>query len=136
MGMFATLDASASALEAERLRLEVHLSNLANQHTTRTALGGPYTRREVVFSEQPDGAFAGTLAGVRAEVVPDNRNPPRLAFDPGHPDADAKGYVAFPAIDPVIEQAEVVGAARSYEANLAVVRVYKDMLARALEIGR
>ncbi len=136
MSDFRALDISASALSAEKLRVETHLSNLANAHTTRTAEGGPYRRREVVFEAGAGEGFAATLDGVQAKLVVDERNPPRLVYDPGHPDADATGYVAMPAIDPVLEQADIVSAARSYEANLAVMKIYKDMLGKALELGK
>src|SRR5690242_12677152 len=135
MSAFRPFDVSSQALSAERMRLEVHLSNLANQHTTRTPEGGPYRPRQVVFESEPS-AFDQTLQSVKARVVIDDQAQPHLVYDPGHPDADAKGYVAMPAVDPVLEQADIVSAARSYEANLAVIRVYKDMLARALDIGR
>jgi flagellar basal-body rod protein FlgC len=136
MPMFPALDVSVSALSAEKLRLEVHLSNLANARTTRTPEGGPYRRREVVFETAEEGTFAQAMSGVRARVVVDQNQKPALVFDAGHPDADAQGYVAMPGIDPVMEQADIVGAARGYEANLAAIRVYKDMLARSLDIGR
>jgi flagellar basal-body rod protein FlgC len=132
----APFDVSAAALSAERLRFEVHLSNLANARTTRTAEGGPYRRREVVFAEVPVDSFAQSLRSVEARVAVDPEQRPQLVFDPGHPDADAQGYVALPDIDPVMEQADLVTAARSYGANLGVLRIYKDMLARAMEIGR
>lgn len=132
-GIFRLLDVSASALDAERTRLEVHLTNLANANTTRTEQGGPYKRRAVVFEAQPL-SFEETLQGVRARLtIPEQQ--PQKVFDPGHPDADEYGYLALPDIDPVLEQADIVSAARSYEANLAVVKITKDMLARALEIG-
>ena len=133
MSSFRALDISSSALSAERLRLEVHLTNLANAHTTRTAEGGPYRRREVVFEAASE--FDHAVAGVRARIVEDDA-PARKIYDPGHPDADPDGYLAVPAVDPVLEQADIVSAARGYEANLAVLRITKELLGRALDISR
>ena len=136
---------SASALRAERLRLDVIASNLANASTTRTPQGGPYVRRNVVFEAQPmESEFGDTLAalgeeGARAGVavvdVVDDPTPPRLVFDPGHPDANKEGYVAYPNVNPVSETVDLMAATRAYEANVQAVNATKRMAEAALSIG-
>ena len=136
---------SASALRAERLRLDVIASNLANANTTRTAEGGPYVRRNVIFeAQQMDSDFGATLAalgeqGARAGVnvvdVVDDPTPPRMVFDPGHPDADKDGYVAYPNVNPISETVDLMAATRAYEANVQAVNATKRMAEAALSIG-
>jgi flagellar basal-body rod protein FlgC len=145
MDVNGTLGISASALRAERLRLDVIASNLANASTTRTAAGGPYRRRNVVFVAQPEEAsFGATLEslteqdareGVRVVQVVDDPTPPRLVYDPGHPDANAEGYVAYPNINPVAETVDLMAATRAYEANVQAVNATKRMADAALSIG-
>jgi flagellar basal-body rod protein FlgC len=145
MDVNGTLGISASALRAERLRLDVIASNLANASTTRTAAGGPYRRRNVVFVAQPEeAAFGATLEslteqdareGVRVVQVVDDPTPPRLVYDPGHPDANAEGYVAYPNINPVAETVDLMAATRAYEANVQAVNATKRMADAALSIG-
>jgi flagellar basal-body rod protein FlgC len=145
MDVNGTLGISASALRAERLRLDVIASNLANASTTRTAGGGPYRRRNVVFMAQPEeAAFGATLEslteqnareGVRVVDVVDDPTPPRLVFDPGHPDANAEGYVAYPNVNPVAETVDLMAATRAYEANVQAVNATKRMADAALSIG-
>jgi flagellar basal-body rod protein FlgC len=140
-----TLAISASALRAERLRLDVIASNLANATTTRTAEGGPYRRRNVVFMAQPEETdFGATLEAVSVqgarqsvkvvEVVEDP-SPSRLVFDPGHPDANAEGYVAYPNVNPVAETVDLMAATRAYEANVQAVNATRRMAEAALSIG-
>ena len=145
MDVNGTLGISASALRAERLRLDVIASNLANASTTRTPAGGPYRRRNVVFVAQPEEtAFGATLEslteqdareGVRVVQVVDDPTPPRLVYDPGHPDANAEGYVAYPNINPVAETVDLMAATRAYEANVQAVNATKRMADAALSIG-
>jgi len=145
MDVNGTLGISASALRAERLRLDVIASNLANASTTRTAAGGPYRRRNVVFVAQPEEAsFGATLEslteqdareGVRVVQVVDDPTPPRLVYDPGHPDANAEGYVAYPNVNPVAETVDLMAATRAYEANVQAVNATKRMADAALSIG-
>jgi flagellar basal-body rod protein FlgC len=120
MNLFGMLDLSGSALGAERQRAEVVASNMANAQTTRTPAGGPYRRQLVVFQAQRTPRFSLALAGLQREnssavrvaaVVPDQR-PPVLRFEPGHPDANSQGYVAYPQVDPIEEMTDLLGAAR------------------------
>ncbi len=146
MNLFSMLDVSGSALKAERQRAEVVTSNLANAETTRSAEGGPYRRREVVFGTRPVAAqnFAGALAavadvavqGVRVERVVTDPTPPIRRYEPSHPDADADGYVAYPAINPIEEMVDLMGAARAYQLNVAAVQSTKAMILQSLEIVR
>ena len=145
MDVTGTMAISASALRAERLRLDVIASNLANATTTRTAEGGPYRRRNVVFAAQPlESDFAATLEalseegareGVAVAEVVEDPTPPRLVFDPGHPDANAEGYVAYPNVNPVAEMVDLMAATRAYEANVQAVNATKRMAEAALSIG-
>ncbi|MBI3448228.1 MAG: flagellar basal body rod protein FlgC [Acidobacteria bacterium] len=142
MGLMRAMDVSASALTAERTRLEVVSANLANSETTRTAEGGPYRPREVFFVAGPVGeAKPGDEAGRAIEGVREVRveipdRPPLLRYQPGHPDADARGYVSYPDINKVAETVNLMEASRSYEANVTVVRAVRAMLASALNILR
>jgi flagellar basal-body rod protein FlgC len=144
MNLFGVLELSGSALGAERLRAEVVASNMANAETTRTAEGGPFRRKLVVFRAQRLPQFPMMLAGfdsmasrgVRVERVITDPTPPILRYQPGHPDADAKGYVAYPAIDPVEEMTDLMGAVRAYELNAAAVQSAKSMIQQALDILR
>jgi len=145
MDIHGTFGIAASALHAERLRLDVIASNLANANTTRTAEGGPYVRRNVVFQAQPaESAFGATLEalsedaakqGVRVADVVDDPTPPRMVFDPGHPDANKDGYVAYPNVNPVTEMVDLMAATRAYEANVQSVNATKKMAEAALSIG-
>jgi len=144
MNLFGVMTISGTALVAERERAEVVASNLANAETTRTSQGGPYQRMHVVFAAtHPTGTSFGnqfaTLIDFNARgvqvgaVIPDTA-PPLRRFEPGHPDADAQGYVSSPAINPVEEEVNLMGAARSYQANISAVQATKNMIASALEI--
>ncbi len=125
-----SIDVSASALAAQRLRLDLIASNLANAETTRTGEGdGPYKRMQAIFEAADDGGVT-----VR-DVIADPR-PPQLVYQPGHPDADANGYVAMPNVNTVEEMTDLVSATRSYEANVTALNASKAMTRKALEIGR
>jgi len=144
MNLFAMLEVSGSALTAERQRAEVVTSNLANQETTRTAEGGPYQRQLVVFHTRRMPRFPLLLAGlgsaaargVQVEQVLADPRPPLERYQPGHPDADAQGYVAYPAIDPVEETADLLGAVRAYELNASAVASIKAMIQQSLDLLR
>lgn len=151
MSMFGGIDASASGLTAERLRMDVISNNIANANTTRTAEGGPYRRRYVVFEPREDNAtsFAGLLAatanskkkkkageGVRAVRIEDDDKPGPLVYDPGHPDANAQGYVARPNVNIVNEMVDMITASRAYEANTTAISSSKSMVLKALDIGK
>ena len=140
MGMFTGLNISASGLRAQRLRQNVIASNLANAETTRTPEGGPYRRRDVVFStDQQASPFSAVFQmelaeGVRvADVILDDRAP-ELRYMPGHPDADANGFVAYPNVDVNTELVDLMIARRVHEANATAFQAAKAMLKRALEI--
>jgi flagellar basal-body rod protein FlgC len=140
-----TLAIAGSALSAERLRLDVIASNLANAQTTRTAEGGPYRRRNVVFMpDAMESEFGATLAslseegarqGVTVRDVVEDPSPFRMVYDPGHPDADKDGYVAYPNVNPVAESVDLMAATRAYEANVQVVNATRRMAEAALGIG-
>jgi flagellar basal-body rod protein FlgC len=150
MGLFSSINIASSALSAERLRSDVIADNMANVATTRTAEGGPYRRSRVVLRPRvdqpywrspflPDGMDNGVGQGVRvAEIAKDN-SPPRLVYDPTHPDAiktgPREGYVEMPNVDIVTEMTDLIAASRAYEANAQVIEGTKTMFQRALEIG-
>jgi len=144
MNLFGVMTISGTALLAERERAEIVASNLANAETTRTAQGGPYQREHVVFAAmRPFGMpFGMQLAsmvdfsarGVQVEGVVADPAPPIRRYEPGHPDADAQGYVEMPNINPVEEEVNLMGAARSYQANVSAVQATKNMITSALEI--
>ena len=131
-------------VDAQRARAELLVQNMANAETTRTEKGGPYQRQEVVFgSTQVGGStFAERLAsldestaeGVRVLQVVDDPTAPVRRFDPSHPDADAQGYVAYPAINPVQEMVDLMGAARAYQLNVSALQSTKQMIQQSLQI--
>ncbi len=143
MDVFTTMKISASALKAQRIRLNAISSNLANIETTRTPDGGPYRKREVVFQSTQQG-FADTLDrqlsnavhGVKVAQIQASNSPPRMVYEPSHPDADEEGQVAMPNISLVEETADMMSASRAYEANVTVIKSAKRMALKALEIGR
>ncbi|HEY2545794.1 MAG TPA: flagellar basal body rod protein FlgC [Candidatus Acidoferrum sp.] len=143
MNLFRVLEISGSALLAERLRAEIVSANLANAETTRTDSGGPYQRMHVVFgarpAQPPFGMMLASLADLHAEdvrvvnVIAD-QTPPLRRFEPGHPDADAQGYVTYPSINPAEEMVNLMGAARAYEMNASAVTSTKNMIQSAITI--
>jgi len=144
MNLFGMLEMSGSALGAERQRAEVVASNMANAQTTRTAEGGPYRRQLVVFQSRRPSRFSLALAGLHppsnaavrvAAVIPDAR-PPVLRYEPGHPDADEKGYVKYPQVDPIEEMTDLLSAMRSYELNASAVQAAKNMIQQSLDLLR
>jgi len=134
--IFRAMQISASGLTAERFRLDLIANNIANVHTTRTEQGGPFRRKSAVFAESLQDARRGLGGGVRVAQVLADRTPPRLVFEPEHPDADAEGYVAYPNINMVQEMVDMITATRAYEANVTALNASKSMFLRALEIGR
>jgi flagellar basal-body rod protein FlgC len=144
MNLFRVMEISGSALLAERMRAEIVSANLANAETTRTAAGGPYQRMHVVFGARPAagptfGMMLASFADLHAEdvrvvnVVADTAAPVRR-FEPGHPDADAEGYVSYPSINPAEEMVNLMGAARAYEMNASAVTSTKNMIQAAITI--
>jgi len=145
MDFLTALKISASALDAQRIRMDVISSNLANINTTRTPEGGPYRRRDVVFASQPVADNFGEVLNSelekklqRVEIVDItvDPGPPKVVYDPRHPDANALGYVGMPDINVMEEMVNILSATRSYEANVAAVNAAKSMVNKALEIGR
>ena len=132
---------SASALDAERIRMDVIAQNIANSNVTRDVDGKPYQRQEVVFEsvlnalQNSDSPDAGSKSVQIARVQKNNR-PPRMIYNPGHPDADAHGMVAMPNINIHEEMVDMIASSRSYEANLAVVKNARAMAMQALSIGK
>lgn len=144
MGMFGAIDAAASGLTAERLRMDVISNNIANVNTTRTAEGGAYRRQIVVFQSRNEGSSFGQILaqqfepgnGVRVVGIVKDNAPLRKVFDPNHPDANSEGYVDMPNINIVAEMVDMMTATRAYEANVTAVNAAKGMAMKALEIGR
>ncbi len=138
--LLSAINASASALDAQRARMEVAVSNLANAESTRTENGEPYRRRSVVLETMPFEARlgeAGTRAsGVRvAGVIEDQSEFPRR-FDPSAADADADGFVAVPNVEVAEEMVDMLGAARAYQANLNAIGLIRDTVQKALELAK
>ena len=149
MGLFMGIDASASGLTAERLRMDVISNNIANANTTRTERGGAYHRRYVVFEprEREPKSFEQTLMkaigltrqtseGVRAVAIEEDETQGPMVYDPGHPDANADGYVEKPNVNIVSEMVDMITAQRAYEANATSITAAKGMITKALEIGK
>jgi flagellar basal-body rod protein FlgC len=143
MDIFTSMKVSASALKAQRVRLNAISSNLANIETTRTPDGGPYRKREVVFQSSQqgfaaalDGQMRDAVQGVEISHVQASSLPPRMVYDPTHPDANENGEVAMPNISLVEETADMMSASRAYEANVTVVKSAKRMALKALDIGK
>lgn len=137
--LFRGMRISSTGLSAERTRIDTIADNLANAQTTRTPDGGPYRRQVVAFEpilqQTADGSVVGR--GVRVSgVVPDTETPFERIPDPGHPDADADGFVSYPNVNATREMADLITAVRAYEANLAVKEVFERMATRALELAR
>jgi flagellar basal-body rod protein FlgC len=137
MGLFDALDASGSALSAERLRMDVTAENLANAQSTRSADGsGPYKRKQVVLAQAGSSCADSLQAarGVRVAGIVEDSTPARRVYDPGHPDADAQGYVTMPNVNTVTEMTDLIGASRAYEANVTAMQTAKSMFARTLDL--
>jgi flagellar basal-body rod protein FlgC len=137
----AAISASASALAAERTRIEAAVSNLANAESTRSANGEPYRRRDVILRAEPVERFDAALGrsaatGVAVAQVTEDRSDFRRRYEPSHPDADADGFVAMPNVDAPLEMVDMLGAARAYQANLAAIGIIRDLVSRALELGK
>ncbi|MGE0174418.1 MAG: flagellar basal body rod protein FlgC [Oligoflexales bacterium] len=146
MSFFRSMNVSSSALAAQRLRMNVLSSNLANANTTRgTEDGGPYRRRDVVFSAVPasgdfdsflDEDYGTQLKKVKVVDIHKDTRAPRRVHDPSHPDADENGFVNMPNIQVMSEMVNMIMATRAYEANATALDAAKQMAARSIEIGR
>lgn len=143
MDIFSTLEILSTSLGAERIRMSTTASNLANAQTTRTEAGGPYKRKDPVFSAVPvdkanifSGELERALAVVEVNDIVEDQSPPRLEYDPGHPDANAKGYVAYPNVNVMEEMVNMMTASRAYESGVSAMRSVMDMANKALTIGK
>jgi len=145
MDIFSSMRVSASGLDAQTKRMNTISSNLANSETTRTAEGGPYRRKDPIFAATADresfgeilqGKLDENVQGVLVEEIVEDTRPPRMVYNPSHPDANGEGYVAMPNVNPVEEMANMISAQRSYEANISALNSAKSMAQKALEIGR
>ncbi|MDQ2948624.1 MAG: flagellar basal body rod protein FlgC [Acidobacteriota bacterium] len=143
MSLFSVLSVSASGMTAQRTRAELLVENLANSETTRTPDGGPYRRKDVVFTSEaqtsPFGAVFQTemgsgVTGVQVSDVVQDNSEPLKRYLPGHPDADANGYVAFPKINPAEDMADLISASRGYQGNIAAMNAIKDMIHRSIDL--
>jgi len=145
MNLLSALSVSASGMSAQRTRTELLVENLANSDTTRTPEGGPYRRKDVVFTSDPSaGQFSSLFesemnpggVGVRVAQVITDMSEPEKRYLPGHPDADPEGYVAYPKMNPAEDMVDLLGASRGYQANVAAVSAVKDMIQKSLELFR
>ena len=141
MSLFAAMGASASALDAERARLEVAVSNIANAESTRGPDGLPYRRRDVLLAPSAIESFDAALGnvgavGVRVADIVEDQTSFRKRYEPSHPDADGEGFVSMPNVDVPEEMVDMVGAARAYQANIAAINVIRDTFQRSLELGK
>ena len=139
MDIFTTFDVSASALKAQRIRLNTISSNMANVETTSTPEGGPYKKKSVYFQTQPitfKEQLDSSIQGVQVTKIVADESEPKKVYDPSHPDAGEDGYVAMPNISILKEMTDMMSATRSYEANTTVIKSAKRMALKALEIGR
>jgi flagellar basal-body rod protein FlgC len=155
-GLFGALGISASGMAAERLRMDVTAENLANADTTRTASGAPYQRKEVVLQATSGTSFSNVLStlqagtvqvggsqpagsqqqGVEVAAIVADPSPARRVYDPGHPDADAQGYVTLPNVNTVTEMTDLIAESRSYEANAQALQSAKTLYTKTLELLR
>jgi flagellar basal-body rod protein FlgC len=142
LGAFSALEVAASGLSAERTRMNTIASNLANARTTRTAEGGPYKRLDPVFQATPLGGESvggpneSGVSLVKVQRIQQDARDPQLVYEPGHPDADPKGYVRYPNVNVVEEMVNMITASRAYEAGVTSVESIKSMAKSALGIGR
>lgn len=145
--MFSNFDISGSGLTAQRLRMDVISSNIANVNTTRTEEGGPYRRKMPVFKAKNDSSFAdimknrlgsadgGSGNGVEVEAIVEDETPLRRVYRPEHPDADEDGYLSLPNVDVVTEMVDMIEASRAYEANISALDTTKNMAMQAIQMG-
>jgi flagellar basal-body rod protein FlgC len=128
-------------LAAQRAKLDIISSNLANANTTRTPEGGPYRKKTLVLTAEPiegrfDDIIQDALRSVKVEAISEDPKSVKTVYDPSHPDADAKGYVAMPDINVMMEMADMIAASRAYEAGVTALDATKNMTLKTLDIGR
>lgn len=131
--MFMTLKVSATALEAQKIRMNVIASNIANVNSTRTPEGGAYRKKDVVFESY---MFDESSVGVNIPKIVEDERPFKMVYDPSHPDANKDGYVSYPNINTIEETVNLISATRAYEANLTLINSYKEMFMKTLDITK
>lgn len=145
MSAFDALNISATGMTAQRLRTDIITQNLANINTTRDENGNPYRRKTVVFSEKDEVTFSDVFRlsggvtgnGVKVtKIIEDTHTPLRMVYDPSHPDADENGYVEYPNVNTVTEMTNLIDASRAFEANVTAFNASKNMILKALEVGK
>ncbi len=145
MSLFSSFSVSESGMSAERQRAELLVENIANADTTRTAEGGPYRRRDAIFESAPVASpfssflgsqMEGQATGVRVSEVTVDKSEPERRYMPGHPDADKDGYVSLPRVNPAEDMVDLVGASRSFQANVSAISAVKDMIQRSIDLFR
>ncbi|MBF0558945.1 MAG: flagellar basal body rod protein FlgC [Nitrospirae bacterium] len=129
--MFLPLKVSATGLEAQKIRINVIASNIANANSTSTPEGGPYRRKDVLFESY---LYNESSVGVNISKIVEDPSPFKKVYQPGHPDADKDGYVSYPNVDSVAEMVNLIGATHAYEANLTLIASFKDMFTKTLAI--
>jgi flagellar basal-body rod protein FlgC len=144
MSLFSVLSVSASGMAAQRTRAALLVENIANSETTRTPDGGPYRRKDAIFSSEEVGSAFGSelqaqlggeqLTGVKVAGISLDTSAPEKRYMPGHPDADAQGYVALPKVNPAEDMVDLMGANRSYQANVAAMSAVKDMIQKSIDL--
>ncbi len=142
-GLFGILDVAASGMTLERTRVSLATSNLANARTTRTAEGGPYRRKMAVVESSPvehspfDAALeAADVSGVKASGIVEDPAPAKIVHEPGHPDADPNGDVAYPNVEPMTEMVDLMMASRAYEANATAAETTRGLIQRTVDLLR
>jgi len=144
MSLFSALSVSASGMAAQRTRASLLVENIANSETTRTPEGGPYRRKDAIFSSEQVGSAFGSeldaqlmgerLTGVTVAGVSIDGGAPEKRYIPGHPDADKDGYVAMPKVNPAEDMVDLMGANRGYQANVAAMSAVKDMIQKSIDL--
>jgi flagellar basal-body rod protein FlgC len=135
MDSFNVFSVSASALAAQRQRMNVIASNMANAHSTTSAEGGPYRRQDVVFTTDPQGSDQDGLTGVKVSSIVKDDSPFKMLYDPSHPDADKDGFVAMPNVNIIEEMVNMMMASRAYEASVSAFNLSKAMFTKTLDLG-
>ncbi|MBI3582282.1 MAG: flagellar basal body rod protein FlgC [Nitrospinae bacterium] len=140
MDLISSMNVSASGMSAQRTRMNVVSSNLANINTTRTPEGGPYVRKNVILSAVPvrdsfGGLLEENISAPSVAGITNDQSEFQKVYDPSHPDADAGGYVLMPNVNLMKEMVDMLSATRAYEANSAVISTIKGMAQRAIDIG-
>jgi flagellar basal-body rod protein FlgC len=144
MSLFSAISIGASGMAAQRARAELLVENLANAETTRTPEGGPYRRKDAIFTSAPvESQFSSVFneawnapTGVAVSEISVDTRDPEKRYVPGHPDADAEGYVAFPRVSPAEDMVDLMSASRNYEANVAAISAVKDMISKSIDLFR